>query len=69
MEETIKKMRTQWAEGDAKRDAGLTVPEDIVRHLDLVYGEHPENKLDVSFPVCLLECLAHGYVLFLKKLS
>ena len=50
MEETIKKMRTQWAEGDAKRDAGLTVPEGIVRHLDLVYGEHPENKLDVYYP-------------------
>ena len=50
MEETIKKMRTQWAEGDAKRDAGLTVPEGIVRHLDLVYGEHSENKLDVYYP-------------------
>ena len=50
MEETIKKMRLEWAAGDAKRDAGLTIPEGLVRHLDLIYGEHPENKLDVYYP-------------------
>ena len=50
MEEAIKKMRLEWAEGDAKRDAGLTVPQGLVRHLDLIYGEHPENKLDVYYP-------------------
>ena len=50
MEETIKKMRIQWAQGDAKRDAGLTVPEGLVRHMDLVYGQYPENKLDVYYP-------------------
>ena len=50
MEETIKKMRLEWAAGDAKRDAGLTVPQGLVRHLDLIYGEHPENKLDVYYP-------------------
>ena len=50
MEEAIKKMRLEWAEGDAKRDAGLTVPEGLVRHLDLNYGECPENKLDVYYP-------------------
>ena len=50
MEETIKKMRQEWAAGDAKRDAGLTVPEGLVRHLDLSYGAYPENKLDVYYP-------------------
>ena len=50
MEEAIKKMRLEWAEGDAKRDAGLTVPEGLVRHLDLVYGEYSDNKLDVYYP-------------------
>ena len=50
MEETIKKMRLEWAAGDAKRDAGLTIPEGLVRHLDLIYGEHPENKLDIYYP-------------------
>ena len=50
MEETIKKMRLEWAAGDAKRDAGLTVPKGLVRHLDLVYGEYPENKLDIYPP-------------------
>lgn len=50
MEETIKKMRLEWAEGDAKRDAGLTVPEGLTRHLDLPYGPHEENLLDVYYP-------------------
>ena len=50
MEETIQKMRIEWAEGDAKRDAGLTVPEGLVRHLDLRYGQYPENLLDVYYP-------------------
>ena len=31
--------------------------------------ENIEDESDIRFPVCLLECLAHGYVLFLKKLS
>ena len=50
MEETIKKMRLEWAEGDAKRDAGLTVPEGLLRHLDISYGPHAENLLDVYYP-------------------
>lgn len=50
MEETIKKMRLEWAEGDAKRDAGLTVPEGLVRHLDIPYGPYEENLLDVYYP-------------------
>ena len=50
MEETIKKMRTEWAAGDAKRDAGLTVPEGLVRHLDIPYGPYAENLLDIYYP-------------------
>lgn len=50
MEETIQKMRAEWAEGDAKRDAGLTVPEGLTRHLNLRYGDAPENFLDVYYP-------------------
>lgn len=50
-EQTVYEIREQWAQVDARRDAGLTVPEDIVRHLDLRYGEHPENLLDVYYPV------------------
>ena len=50
MEEKIRNMRQEWAEGDAKRDAGLTIPEGLVRHLDLPYGPHPENLLDVYYP-------------------
>ena len=51
MEETIKKMRLEWAEGDAKRDAGLTVPEGLTRHLDISYGPYTEHLLDVYYPV------------------
>ena len=50
MEETIRNMRAEWAEGDAKRDAGVIDPENIQRHTDLVYGPYPENKLDIYYP-------------------
>ena len=50
MNETILKMRLEWAEGDAKRDAGLTVPDGLVRHLDIPYGPNPENLLDIYYP-------------------
>ena len=50
MVETINKMRIQWAAGDAIRDAGLTAPEGLIRHLDLRYGQHPENILDIYYP-------------------
>ena len=49
MVETINKMRIQWAAGDAIRDAGLTAPEGLIRHLDLRYGQHPENILDIYY--------------------
>ena len=44
-------MRREWKINDAKRDAGLTTPEDICRYDDLVYGPDPVwNKLDVYRP-------------------
>jgi len=49
--ETINKMRLELAEGDAKRDAGLTAPENIVRRTDISYGEDKLNGLDVYYPV------------------
>lgn len=50
MAQTIEQMRLEWAAGDARRDAGLTVPKDITRFTDLRYAEHPENLLDVYVP-------------------
>ncbi|MCR5106926.1 MAG: alpha/beta hydrolase [Lachnospiraceae bacterium] len=42
------KLRKEFGEGDAKRDAGLKTPEDIERSDDISYGEHPKwNLLDV----------------------
>ena len=49
--EKIEQMRLQWAQGDAKRDAGLTVPEDLTRYLDLPYGPYEENLLDIYCPL------------------
>ena len=48
--ETVQKWRKGCAENDAKRDAGLTTPEDIRRFDDLSYGPYPENVLDVYVP-------------------
>lgn len=50
MKETIQKMRSEWAAVDAKRDAGLTVPGGLVRHLDIPYGPYAENLLDIYYP-------------------
>ena len=50
MEEKIKQLRQNIAAGDAKRDAGLTIPEDVTRFLDLRYGDHAENRLDIYCP-------------------
>ncbi len=50
MMDEILKMRKEWAENDAKRDAGLVPPEGLTRHLDIPYGPDPENKLDVYYP-------------------
>lgn len=50
MLEEIQKMRRQWAEGDAIRDAGLTVPEGLQRFCDISYGDDPLQVLDVYLP-------------------
>ena len=45
------KIRIEWKENDAKRDAGLTTPEDVVRFDDLSYGPYEKwNVLDVYRP-------------------
>lgn len=45
------KMRKEWKENDAKRDAGLTTPEDVVRFDDLQYSvDTVWNLLDVYRP-------------------
>lgn len=55
---TVEETRAKWAEGDGIRDAGLTIPEGIVRHLDLSYGPHGEaNLLDVYLPADASEAL------------
>ena len=44
-------MRREWKINDAKRDAGLTTPDDIQRFDDIQYGPDPvQNKLDVYRP-------------------
>ncbi len=51
MSTSIAQMRLDWAKGDAKRDANLTVPEGLTRHLDLSYGPYGKfNLLDVYLP-------------------
>ena len=46
----IQKMRQNLVEIDAKRDAGLTIPENVTRYTDIKYGEFEENLLDVYCP-------------------
>ena len=50
MHEKIMQMRKEWGANDAKRDELLTVPEGLVRHLDIPYGEDELQKLDVYYP-------------------
>lgn len=51
MSATSDRMRKEWKENDAKRDAGLTTPENIRRFDDLVYGPDLKwNVLDVYRP-------------------
>ena len=46
------KIRITWKRNDAKRDAGLTVPEDIICYRDIAYGPHKMHVLDVYRPKC-----------------
>ena len=50
MSATSDQMRRDFGESDAKRDAGLTTPEDIRRYDDIAYGAHPLQVLDVYRP-------------------
>ncbi len=51
MSEYAVRIRKEFAEGDAKRDAGLVTPESIQRFDDIQYGEDPIwNLLDVYRP-------------------
>ena len=44
-------VRKNFAKGDAKRDAGLTTPPDVVRYDDILYGEDARwQSLDVYRP-------------------
>lgn len=44
----VQKIRTEWPISDAKRDAGLTTPENMVRYDDITYGPYGEwNLLDI----------------------
>jgi len=43
-------IRYSWRKNDAKRDAGLSTPEDIFRVDDISYGPHKMNVLDVYRP-------------------
>ena len=44
-------MRMGSKKNDAKRDAGLVYPEDVIRSEDIAYGPHKMNVLDVYRPV------------------
>ena len=44
----VQDLRTNWALGDAKRDAGLATPDDIMRFDDISYGSYgKDNLLDI----------------------
>lgn len=47
----VKKMRKDWAENDAKRDAGLTEPDDVKKFRNITYNLYKEaSLLDVYIP-------------------
>lgn len=47
----VQDLRTEWASGDAKRDAGLTTPDDILRFDNISYGPYGvDNLLDIYVP-------------------
>lgn len=48
LSQRVVEIRRDWAISDAKRDEGLTTPENIVRYDDLSYGPDEKwNKLDI----------------------
>ncbi len=51
MSKVIEKIRREWKINDAKRDAGLTTPESILRYDDISYGADGHwQKLDIYRP-------------------
>ncbi len=51
MSASSERMRVEWKESDAKRDAGLKAPEDVERICDVSYGKDPVwNQLDLYLP-------------------
>ena len=51
MSEQYLVIRKEWAESDAKRDAGLVTPPEVERFDDIVYGTDPQwQRLDVYRP-------------------
>lgn len=48
LSKTVQDIRTDWAIADAKRDEGLTTPEEILRFDDISYGPYgTDNLLDI----------------------
>ena len=51
MSATSDRLRIEFREGDALRDAGLTAPPDVLRRVDIPYGDDPARQsLDVYRP-------------------
>lgn len=50
LSEAVQKIRTEWAISDAKRDEGLTTPENMTRYDDISYGPYGDyNLLDIYY--------------------
>lgn len=51
MDQVVARLRAEFSKSDAIRDAGLTTPDDILRHDDIPYGEDPKwQSLDLYQP-------------------
>lgn len=50
LSQAVQKIRTEWAISDAKRDEGLTTPENMIRYDDISYGPYGDyNLLDIYY--------------------
>lgn len=51
LSKVVTDIRVNWAISDAKRDEGLTTPEDVLRMDDISYGPYgEENRMDIYMP-------------------
>ena len=51
MTDRVNEMRNAWAANDAKRDAGLMEPENMVKYKDIAYGPYGKwNMMDLYRP-------------------